>query len=56
MKTERNYTIESMAWLIATVLLIAITLSSCGSSKTCHSNGHYVPKSIKKAQSKPRAH
>ena len=56
MKKERNYSIESLAWLIATVLLIAVALSSCGSSKQCHSNGHYVSKDIKKAQSKPRAH
>lgn len=54
MKTKRNYSIESMAWLIATVLMLSIVLASCASSKTCHSNGHYVPKSIKKAQSKPR--
>jgi len=56
MKKERNYSIESLAWLIATVLLIAITLSSCGSSRGCHTKGVYVSKSIKKAQNKPHAH
>jgi len=56
MKTTRNHSIESIAWLIATVLLIAVTLSACGSSKECHSNGHYVSKDIKRAQSKPRSY
>jgi hypothetical protein len=54
MKKERNYSLESAAWLVATILMLSIVLASCASSKTCHSNGHYVPKSIKKAQSKPR--
>jgi hypothetical protein len=56
MKKERNYSIESLAWLIASVLMLSIILASCASSKTCHSNGHYVSKDIKRAQSKPRAH
>jgi hypothetical protein len=56
MKKERSYMIESTAWLVATVLLIAVMLSSCGSTHGCHSKGAYVPKSIKKAQAKPYAH
>jgi heme/copper-type cytochrome/quinol oxidase subunit 2 len=35
MKTKRNYSIESMLWLIATILLIAITLSSCKTTVEC---------------------
>jgi hypothetical protein len=56
MKKERSYMIESTAWLVATVLMIAVMLSSCGSTHGCHSKGAYVPKSIKKAQAKPYAH
>lgn len=54
MKTTKNHSIESIAWLVATVLMLSIVLASCASSKTCHAKGHYVPKSIKKAQSQPR--
>jgi heme/copper-type cytochrome/quinol oxidase subunit 2 len=39
MKTERNYSIESLLWLIATVLLIAITLSSCKTTAECDAYG-----------------
>jgi heme/copper-type cytochrome/quinol oxidase subunit 2 len=39
MKTERNYSIESMLWLIATILLIAITLSSCKTTVECDAYG-----------------
>ena len=56
MKKERNYSIESAAWLIATVLLIAVMFSACSSSRSCHTKGVYVSKSIKRAQSKPNAH
>ena len=39
MKVEKNHTIESIAWLIATVLLIAITLSSCKTTVNCDAYG-----------------
>lgn len=39
MKTKRNYSIESMLWLIATILLIAITLSSCKTTVECDAYG-----------------
>jgi hypothetical protein len=51
MKVEN---IQSTAWLVATILLISIILSSCGTSKQCHVKGHYVFKSIKKEQNQPR--
>ena len=51
MKTEN---IQSTAWLIATILLISIIMSSCSSSRGCHTKGVYVSKSIKKAQSQSR--
>ncbi len=52
---------ENKAWIIASIytvfiIVIALMLNSCGSSKSCHSKGVYVSKSIKKAQSKPSAH
>lgn len=56
MKKDKYYQIESIAWLIASVLLISIMLSACSSSRKCHTKGVYVSKSIKKAQSKPNAH
>lgn len=31
-------------------ILLAVLLSSCVSNKSCHSKGHYVSKSVKKAQ------
>ena len=33
---------------------VAMALTSCASSKSCHNNGHYVSKDVKRAQSKPR--
>ena len=39
MKTTRNHSIESIAWLIATVLLIAVTLSSCKTTVECDAYG-----------------
>jgi hypothetical protein len=39
MKKERNYSLESVLWLIATVLLIAITLSSCKTTVDCDAYG-----------------
>ena len=51
MKVEN---IQSTAWLVATILLISIILSSCGSSRGCHNKGVYVSKSIKKAQNQSR--
>ena len=39
MKTERNYSVESLLWLIATILLIAITLSSCKTTVECDAYG-----------------
>lgn len=56
MKKDKYYQIESVAWLIATVLLIAVIFSACSSSRSCHTKGVYVSKSIKRAQSKPNAH
>jgi hypothetical protein len=56
MKKDKYYQIESIAWLIATVLLIAVMFSACSSSRSCHTKGVYVSKSTKKAQSKPNAH
>ena len=50
---------ENKIWTIMTIyalsiFAIAIMLTSCGSSKSCHNNGHYVAKDVKRAQSKPR--
>lgn len=48
---------EQVALTLMYVLFIygvAMALTSCASSKSCHNNGHYVSKSVKKAQSKPR--
>jgi hypothetical protein len=39
MKKERNYSIESIAWLIATVLLVTITLCSCKTTTNCDAYG-----------------
>jgi hypothetical protein len=38
-----------MKKLIAIVLLAGL-FSSCVTNKSCHSKGHYVSKSVKKAQ------
>lgn len=38
------------------IVIIIAALTSCGSTKSCHTKGVYVSKSIKKAQSKPHAH
>ena len=40
-------------WTII-VITIAIMLTSCGVSHTCHTKGVYVSKDIKRAQNKPR--
>jgi hypothetical protein len=37
-----------------TIMIIAMVAVSCGTTKQCHTKGYYVPKSIKKAQQKPR--
>lgn len=53
MKTE-NKIWTLMTIYAVSIFAIVILLTSCGSAKTCHSKGHYVSNSIKKAQSKPR--
>jgi hypothetical protein len=52
---------ENQLWIVFSiyaVFIIAITvmLASCASSKSCHTKGVYVSKSIKRAQAKPNAH
>lgn len=52
---------ESRLWTILSVyaifaFMIIMMLSSCATSKSCHTKGVYVSKSVKKAQSKPHAH
>jgi outer membrane lipoprotein SlyB len=36
------------------VIIIGLVLTSCSTSKSCHSHKAYVSKDIKRAQSKPR--
>jgi uncharacterized lipoprotein YmbA len=43
-----------MKRLIMIIALMSIT--SCATSKSCHTKGYYVSKSIKRAQAKPNAH
>lgn len=38
------------------IIAVILLLTSCGSTKSCHTKGVYVSKSVKKAQSKPHAH
>jgi hypothetical protein len=38
------------------ILFSVAALTSCAASKSCHTKGYYVSKSIKKAQAKPNAH
>jgi hypothetical protein len=48
---------EQVALTLMYVLFIygvAMALTSCATSKGCHTKGHYVSKDIKRAQSKPR--
>lgn len=52
---------ESKVWTILSIyaifaFIIAMMLTSCGTSKSCHTKGVYVSKSIKRAQAKPHAH
>jgi hypothetical protein len=39
MKKETNEIITSAAWLIATLLLLAVTMSSCKSTVSCDAYG-----------------
>jgi hypothetical protein len=43
-----------MKRLIMIIALMSIT--SCATSKSCHTKGIYVDKSVKKAQAKPRSY
>jgi hypothetical protein len=55
MKVENKFwAMMSIFAVVATV--ITLMLSSCASSKSCHTKGVYVSKSIKRAQAKPNAH
>lgn len=38
------------------ILCAVIALTSCSTSKSCHTKGVYVDKSVKKAQAKPRSY
>lgn len=35
------------------VIVVVLFLTSCGTSRGCHTKGHYVSKEIKRAQAKP---
>jgi hypothetical protein len=55
MKTENKF------WAMVPIFAVAITvitlmLTSCASSKSCHTKGAYVSKDVKRAQAKPHAH
>ena len=43
-----------MKRLIMIITLMSIT--SCATSKSCHTKGAYVSKDVKRAQAKPNAH
>ena len=52
---------ESRLWTVLSVyaifaFIITMMLASCGTSRSCHTKGYYVSKSVKKAQAKPNAH
>ncbi len=51
--TVNTQILQNMKKLII-IIIIGITAVSCGTTKECHTKGYYVPKSIKKAQQKPR--
>ena len=53
---NRNASIGMFFLYTFIVAMIIAALTSCGSTKSCHTKGVYVSKSIKKAQSKPHAH
>lgn len=53
MKTE-NKLWRLMTIYAVSIITIAIMLTSCGVSHTCHTKGVYVSKDIKRAQNKPR--
>jgi hypothetical protein len=38
------------------ILFTIVALTSCATSKSCHTKGFYVDKSVKRAQAKPHAH
>jgi hypothetical protein len=38
------------------ILFTILAVTSCATSKSCHTKGYYVSKSIKRAQAKPNAH
>jgi hypothetical protein len=40
MRTKKNYSIKSVLWLVATVLLIAVALSSCKTTVDCDAYGN----------------
>jgi len=55
MKVENKF--WAMMSIFAVVLtIVTLMLTSCASSKDCHTKGVYVDKSVKKAQSKPRSY
>jgi hypothetical protein len=53
--------VENKFWAMMSIFAVVLTvvtlmLTSCASSKSCHTKGIYVDKSVKKAQSKRSAH
>lgn len=53
--------VETKFWTmmsIFAVVIAAITLmlSSCASSKSCHTKGVYISKDVKRAQAKPKSY
>ena len=36
------------------MIIALMSITSCATSKSCHTKGFYVDKSVKKAQAKPR--
>lgn len=55
MKRQASVGMLYLKTIIIASLLFAIThLTSCNTYKPCHVKKHYVDRSIRKAQSKPR--
>jgi hypothetical protein len=38
------------------ILITLVSITSCATSKSCHTKGVYVSKDIKRAQAKPRSY
>ncbi len=54
--TKRSASVGMYYLYTMIVIIVFLFLTSCGTSKQCHTKGVYVSKDIKRAQAKPHAH